>query len=592
MNLDKKSFYYLNMLYNTSIGRGNLTSDSFMNSVVNDKNVLDALAAAGYADLRFNTITEAGIKALAPFKVDNAVILAAGASTRFVPLSLERPKGLYEVKGERLIERQINQLHEAGIEDITIVLGYKKEMFFYLRDKFGVKFIFNDLYNVKNNIESIYVARNELKNTYICNSDNYFVENPFNKFEYESFYSGVRTSSSTNEMYVDIDSDRKIVSMCKGLQEGYIVFGQSFWKKDFCDKFIEIFEENKEVGVYDNLFWEWLVKDHLGELPPFYFKEYSVTSIYEFDYFDDLRKFDQKYIKDTESKIIANIKKVFSCNESDIYNFRNIDEGMTNISFVFNYNGVDYIYRHPGDGTSNIISCANEKSSLEIAKKFGFDPTYVFMDVNEGFKISSFVDSFREPEYENGEDTKAVCRVLRELHSIDVKVDYGLSPWEDAERIEKILTEKDPECFADFSELKKKVGILYEKTKGDGIEKCFCHGDTYSHNWMIKPDGDVILIDWEYSGFSDPGIDVGYYIVDAMYDFDKAKEMIHEYLLDDYDEKKEFHFLAYSALIAYYWFVWALYRESCGASMGESLYNWYRMSEKYADYLLDGENNG
>ncbi len=104
MNLDKKSFYYLNMLYNTSIGRGNLTSDSFMNSVVNDKNVLDALAAAGYADLRFNTITEAGIKALAPFKVDNAVILAAGASTRFVPLSLERPKGLYEVKGERLRE--------------------------------------------------------------------------------------------------------------------------------------------------------------------------------------------------------------------------------------------------------------------------------------------------------------------------------------------------------------------------------------------------------------------------------------------------------------------------------------------------------
>lgn len=581
------------MIYNSSMGRENVISDSFMNNTVNDNNVLDSLAEAGYVDLRFNTITDEGIKALSPYKVDNAVILAAGASTRFVPLSLERPKGLYEVRGERLIERQIEQLREAGIEDITLVLGYKKEMFFYLREKYGVKFIFNDLYNVKNNIESIYVARNELKNTYICNSDNYFVENPFNKYEFESFYAGMKSSSPTNEMYVKFDDTGKIVSMCKGLSEGYIVFGQSFWKRDFGKRFIEIVDETKDVGVYDNLFWEWLVRDHLADMPPFYFKEYSVNSVYEFDYFDDLRKFDRKYVKDTESKIIANIKSVFSCEDSDIFNFRNISEGMTNTSFIFKYGGEDYIYRHPGDGTSSIISRANEKSSLEIAKKYGFDPTYVFMDVNEGFKISAYINPFREPEYDDFEDTKAVCKVLRRLHSIDARVDYGLSPWEDAEKIEKMLVEKDPECFDDFRELKDKIGRIYKMTEGDGITKCFCHGDTYKHNWMIKPDGEVILIDWEYSGFSDPGIDVGYYIVDAMYGFDEAKDMIREYLADDFDDKKEFHFLAYSAIIAYYWFVWAMYRESCGASMGESLYNWYRMAEKYADYLLSGgENTG
>ena len=97
MILDKKSFYYLNMLYNSSIGRENTVSDSYMNSVANDKNVLGSLVESGYVDLRFNTITDAGMKALEPFEVDNAVILAAGASTRFVPLSLERPKGLFLV---------------------------------------------------------------------------------------------------------------------------------------------------------------------------------------------------------------------------------------------------------------------------------------------------------------------------------------------------------------------------------------------------------------------------------------------------------------------------------------------------------------
>ena len=120
----------------------------------------------------------------------------------------------------------------------------------------------------------------------------------------------------------------------------------------------------------------------------------------------------------------------------------------------------------------------------------------------------------------------------------------------------------------------------------DGIQKCFCHGDTYQPNWMLKPDGDVILIDWEYSGYSDPGIDVGYYIVDAMYEFDKAEEFIKEYLQDKYNETTRFHFMAYTAIIAYYWFVWAMYRESCGAVMGEALTNWRNMAIKYADYLL------
>ena len=130
------------------------------------------------------------------------------------------------------------------------------------------------------------------------------------------------------------------------------------------------------------------------------------------------------------------------------------------------------------------------------------------------------------------------------------------------------------------------IGKLYQMTLDDGVEKCFCHGDTYRPNWMLLPDGDVYLIDWEYAGFSDPGIDVGYYIVDAMYDFSDAERFIREYLGSGYNASGRFHYMAYTAIIAYYWFVWALYRESCGADMGQSLENWRAMAEKYADYLL------
>ena len=212
------------------------------------------------------------------------------------------------------------------------------------------------------------------------------------------------------------------------------------------------------------------------------------------------------------------------------------------------------------------------------------------MDVIEGWKISRFVTRFREPDYGSPEDSRKIAAVLRRLHRSPIRADYGMEPWEDALRMERLLKEKDPLCFEEHERLKERVGRLYRMTAGDGIKKCFCHGDTYRPNWMIMPDGKVILIDWEYAGWSDPGIDVGYYIVDAMYGFEEARSFIREYLLDEWSEKREFHFMAYTAVIAYYWFVWAMYRESCGANMGEALENWRLMAERYAAYLLpDGE---
>ena len=71
------------------------------------------------------TVTEEGRAALEPYRVDNAIIMAAGLSSRFAPISYERPKGVLKVRGEVLIERQIRQLQEAGIGDITVVVGYK-----------------------------------------------------------------------------------------------------------------------------------------------------------------------------------------------------------------------------------------------------------------------------------------------------------------------------------------------------------------------------------------------------------------------------------------------------------------------------------
>ena len=96
-------------------------------------------------------ITSKGLQALKPYKVSNAIILAAGFASRCAPLSYEKPKGLFKVRDEILIERQIMQLKERGINDIYVVVGYMKELFFYLEEKYNVHIIINNEYAIKNN---------------------------------------------------------------------------------------------------------------------------------------------------------------------------------------------------------------------------------------------------------------------------------------------------------------------------------------------------------------------------------------------------------------------------------------------------------
>ena len=395
--MNREDFTLLLNLYDGRMGRVVCPGDLEHQRAALAVDRLTVLAEAGLITLDPPALTAAGEAALEPYRVRNAVILAAGASTRFIPLSLERPKGLFEVKGERLIERQIRQLREAGITDITLVLGYKKEMFSYLREKYGVRLLVNDSFNLKNNIESIRVAREYLGDTYLCVSDSYFTDNPFEPFEYRCFNAGMRVEEAREEMYADVDADGRIVRMEENRSGGLMFLGHSFWTRDFAEAFLALADEDLHTGRYNAVFWEWMVKDQLNRLPPIYFKEYAPGTIFEFDFFEDLRKFDTEYLSHAHSEILRNIKLVFRCDEEDIVDFRSVSEGMTNTSFVFRIAGKDYIYRHPGDGTESIINRRNEKHSLLLAGQIGVDPTYVYADVNEGWKISYYIPDFREP---------------------------------------------------------------------------------------------------------------------------------------------------------------------------------------------------
>lgn len=267
-------------------------------------------------------------------KVDNAIIMAAGTASRFAPLSYEVPKALIEVRGEVLIERQIRQLKEAGIDDVIIVTGYKAKQFGYLVEKYGVKLVHNTNYLTHNNNSSIWVVRDYLKNSYICSSDNYFFENPFETEVDDSYYSAIYVDGDTNEWCIE-EENGKIRNVIVGGRDSWVMLGHVFWSEQFSKDFIAILEAEHDKAETADKLWETIYIDHIGELD-MKIRKYPSDYIFEFDTLDDLRLFDETYISNTRSSVIKGICETIGVNESEVIKIKSFkDENNAATGFTF-----------------------------------------------------------------------------------------------------------------------------------------------------------------------------------------------------------------------------------------------------------------
>ena len=267
-------------------------------------------------------------------KVDNAIIMAAGTASRFAPLSYEKPKALIEVRGEVLIERQIRQLREAGIEEVVVVTGYKAEQFEYLKDKYGVVLINNPYYLTRNNNSSIYAAREYIKNSYICSSDNYFITNPFESDVDESYYAAVYIEGETGEWCISEDAGW-IKDVKVGGRDSWVMLGHVFWSESFSRSFLHILEDEYEWPETADKLWETIYIEHINELP-MKIRKYPADFIFEFDTLDELREFDDSYISNTRSEILTKIAGELGVEEKEIRSvkaFKDKDNAAAGFSF-------------------------------------------------------------------------------------------------------------------------------------------------------------------------------------------------------------------------------------------------------------------
>lgn len=233
------------------------------------------------------------------YKVEKAIIMAAGVGSRMRPITLNTPKALVTVNGKRMIDTIIDTLLENGIKDIYIVTGYLKEKFLELNSKYNnLTFIENPYYKSCNNISSLYVAREHIENSIILDADQIIrSKDALSPFFEKSGYNAEKISEFTNEWILDV-RDNKIIGCKKdGADKGWRLYSASRWNAEDGKKlryFLEVeFDDKKNHDIY----WD--------DIPMFLcFDEFDLQihkiesgDMLEIDSINELAEIDESYME-------------------------------------------------------------------------------------------------------------------------------------------------------------------------------------------------------------------------------------------------------------------------------------------------------
>lgn len=218
---------------------------------------MDALQEKGLVTQEAQ-ITSPGLKALSPYKVHRAVILAAGFGSRMMPATSDRPKPMVSVNGKLIISTLLDALIDAGVDDITIIRGYKKESFDELLTFYpNLHFIDNDEYDKHNNISSAVLASHVFTGgCYLCEADLY-ISNPsiITPYQYRSNILG-SWSIETDDWSFKMNDEGMISHYQKGNTYCWNYYGISYWTPEDCENLNSDWKEIFATPEGKDVFWE------------------------------------------------------------------------------------------------------------------------------------------------------------------------------------------------------------------------------------------------------------------------------------------------------------------------------------------------
>lgn len=548
-------------------------------------NALKELVEEEYLDEQV-TLTEKSKQLLKNKAPQNAIILAAGFGMRMVPINMETSKGLLEVNGEPLIERLIKQLHEVGVNEIHVVVGFMKEQYEYLIDEYGVELVVNSDYASKNNLHSMKLVAEHLGNSYIVPCDIWCRENPFRKNELYSWY--MVNDEMSRESSVRVNRKNELVLVPED-EKGNSMIGISYLLKDDADIVKEQILKCCADAKNDGAFWELALykKDKMFVCA----RTVKETEVVEINTYEQLRELDGDS-NQLRSDAISIICEALKVHETDVKDITVLKKGMTNRSFLFTCEGQRYIMRIPGEGTDQLINREEEAAVYQVIADKGICDDIIYINPDTGYKITKYLEGARVCDALDEEDLKKCMSKLREFHEMELKVEHEFDIFKLIEFYES-LWEGKPSVYRDYQKTKKQIFELKRYLDKYETKKILTHIDANNDNFLFAKDADdkeiLKLIDWEYAGMQDPHVDIAMFCIYAMYDKEQIDRLIDIYFEDNCSEYVRNKIYGYIAACGMLWSNWCEYKRNLGVEFGEYSLRQYRYAKEYYRYYMEGE---
>ncbi|MFS0645714.1 phosphotransferase [Siminovitchia sp. 179-K 8D1 HS] len=245
--------------------------------------------------------------------------------------------------------------------------------------------------------------------------------------------------------------------------------------------------------------------------------------------------------------------------------------GMTNENFHVKLQSEDYIVRIPGRGTADFIDRRQEKENLEVGVQLGINPEHVYFDVASGIKITRMIPGARTltaEDVKNEAVMKKVTALLRKLHQSPMPLKNRFDPFRLMKEYESLALKEDCAFYAGYKSVKKEVSLLAQYYKSMQINMVPCHIDALYENMIEGGDGNIYLIDWEYSGMFDPMWDIATHVLEA--DFSTAEEELffRHYFKNQITPRERERILLQKIFQDFLWSIWTLFKEAKGDDFG------------------------
>ena len=508
----------------------------------------------------------------------NAVILAAGFGMRMVPINTMYTKGMLEVHGEPLIERLICQLHEADIREIYIIVGFMKEAYEYLIDKYHVQLIINPEYMEKNNLYSLYRAEKYLKNTYIIPCDVWCRENPFLQNKPESWY--MISDMVDDESIFRVNRKREI-SVTSLQKAGNGMIGIAYVTEKDSALLRKNMHELIESGNYQDSFWEdALIQDKIFMLPA---RIVSAIDIVEINTYEQLRELDENS-NHLKSEALALIAQVLHVEEMAIKNITVLKKGMTNRSFLFSCNKQRYIMRIPGEGTDQLINRREEAEVYDLINGKKICDEIIYINSENGYKITKYLSNARVCDAENNNDLEKCMEKLHWFHNQKLILNHKFDIFNKINFYESLWQHKNS-IYRDYQETKSNIFSLKAYIASQPIQTCLTHIDAVPDNFLFYQDSQGIeqirLIDWEYAAMQDPHVDIAMFCIYALYNRKQIDNLIDIYFHKQCDENTRTKIYCYIAICGLLWSNWCEYKLDLGIEFGEYSLCQYRYAKDF-----------